>query len=90
MILEIKLFKYNARRWYCRASRCQISTKNADIELRNIRVKDLSYEWLLHSYIGYDYGFIILVLVENIYITIDNVSIFGRDFCPKDVSARLI
>lgn len=35
--------------------------------------------------IFFNYNFIILVLVKNIYITICNISIFKKNFYPADI-----
>ena len=49
----------------------------------------MSCECLLHSYTSCDYDFIMLILGENIYITIGNVSVSGRRSCPEDVPDTL-
>ena len=48
----------------------------------------MSCEWHLYSYTS-DYEFIMIFLSENIYITIGNVSVYGRGSCPEDVPDTL-
>ena len=46
----------------------------------------MSYEWLLHLYISYDYNFKKFILHKYIYITISNISVFKRKLYLKNVS----
>lgn len=63
----------------------QILTKYGDFKLKKITIKNIYCEPFLHLYISYNIDFIKLIFNKNIYIVINNISIFERKFYPKDI-----
>lgn len=45
----------------------------------------MSYEQYLHLYKSYNYKFIKIFLIENMYITIDNINISRKRSCLENI-----